>query len=381
MPRNGAGLYTRSNGTYSGTNVWDQDAAADVDIESARHDVHDQDLADAVTASLAKDGQTSPSANLPMAGFRHSNVGAAANRTDYARASQVQDGAFNWVGTSAGSSNAYTGNLTPAPSAVVAGMIIGFIANHTNTGAATFNLSSTGAVDIKFGKSGAALPAGAIQNGGLVMLQHTGTFWLLLSGHILGSGLIGADLTVVGTHTLVNSANNEGFGMFGGSSNSETNGAGVEVYGITNAATGKLVLSAGDVANGTINFRSGAQLRLYLERGGDLTFDASNGGGVNDRTADVAGAGANQAAATALAARYSRITSGSSNTGVRLPSTVTIGGKWLIRNRSGSAKKVYPASGHQIDSNGTDAAVTLQDAEWIELIGSSASLWEKVSLL
>jgi hypothetical protein len=42
-----------------------------------------------LTMAVTKDGQQTPTANLPMGGFRHTNVGAAVNSTDYARYDQV----------------------------------------------------------------------------------------------------------------------------------------------------------------------------------------------------------------------------------------------------------------------------------------------------
>jgi hypothetical protein len=44
-----------------------------------------------LTQSLSRDGQTQPSANLPMNTFRHTNVGDAVARNEYATLGQVQD--------------------------------------------------------------------------------------------------------------------------------------------------------------------------------------------------------------------------------------------------------------------------------------------------
>ena len=79
------------------------------------------DLATEITNSLAADGQTAPSANLKMATFRHTGVGNAQARTDYAAAGQVQDGGFIWCGTAGGTTNALTLTPTPAITAYAAG--------------------------------------------------------------------------------------------------------------------------------------------------------------------------------------------------------------------------------------------------------------------
>lgn len=71
MSRDGTGKFVRTNGTFQGSTVWtDQANSADDTINSDRHDTHDQDIADALTGSLARDGQGSMSGNLPMGGNR-----------------------------------------------------------------------------------------------------------------------------------------------------------------------------------------------------------------------------------------------------------------------------------------------------------------------
>ena len=57
------------------------------------------DIASALAASIAKDGQTTPTANLPMGTYRHTGVGNASARTHYAAAGQVADGSLTWCGT------------------------------------------------------------------------------------------------------------------------------------------------------------------------------------------------------------------------------------------------------------------------------------------
>lgn len=103
MARDGSGTYNRVVADYVFNTVIDE---ADVNAEM-------DDIATALTNSLAKDGQTNPTANLPMATFRHTGVGNASARNDYAAAGQVQDSSFVWCGTAGGTANALT--LTPSP--------------------------------------------------------------------------------------------------------------------------------------------------------------------------------------------------------------------------------------------------------------------------
>lgn len=73
-----------------------------------------------------------------------------------------------------GSSNAYAIDLSPAPDAYGDGLIIFFKANHDNTGAATLNVNSLGAITLK--KSiDEDLAEGDIQTGQIVCVAYDGT--------------------------------------------------------------------------------------------------------------------------------------------------------------------------------------------------------------
>ncbi len=91
MPWSG-GVFTRENGpspVFTGTTVWQQDAAASILIESTRHDFHDQDLADGINATLNTAGQNSPTANINWGGFKITNAGYGSGNNDYACYGQV----------------------------------------------------------------------------------------------------------------------------------------------------------------------------------------------------------------------------------------------------------------------------------------------------
>lgn len=146
MPRNGSGTFQRSDGVYTASDVWTKNRDAAVNILSSRHDSHDQDVANALTASIANDGQTPILANLPMNTYKHTGVGNASASDQYAAAGQIQNGSLIWGGTTGGTTTAYTISLSPAITAYATGMLIGFIANASNTGSATLNVNSVGAV-------------------------------------------------------------------------------------------------------------------------------------------------------------------------------------------------------------------------------------------
>jgi hypothetical protein len=105
------------------------------------------DIASALTASIAKDGQTAPTANLPMATYKHTGVGNASARDQYAAMGQVQDGAGIWCGTAGGTADALTLTPSPAITAYAAGQRFDFKSGASaNAGAVTFAISGLSAI-------------------------------------------------------------------------------------------------------------------------------------------------------------------------------------------------------------------------------------------
>jgi hypothetical protein len=75
MSWNGSGVFTRTDGTRTGSTTWTKAKNASVKILSVDHDTHDQDLADGIQACLAKNGENSMTANLNMGTNKFSNYG------------------------------------------------------------------------------------------------------------------------------------------------------------------------------------------------------------------------------------------------------------------------------------------------------------------
>ncbi|UEP23100.1 tail fiber domain-containing protein [Burkholderia ambifaria] len=97
MPRNGSGTYQLPAGNPVVTNTtissagWANPTLADI--------------AAALSASIAVDGQTVPTANLPMGNFRHLNVANGQNTNEYASVGQIQTAGFQLLGGTAGTIN------------------------------------------------------------------------------------------------------------------------------------------------------------------------------------------------------------------------------------------------------------------------------------
>jgi hypothetical protein len=136
------------------------------------------DIANALTQSIASNGETTPTANLPMGGYRHTGVANATARDNYAAMGQVQDGAGIWCGTAGGTANALTLTPTLAIPAYAAGQVFRFTAGASaNTGATTVAVSGLTAAAIQ--RDGAALTGGEIAAGRQYEILYDGAAFQL----------------------------------------------------------------------------------------------------------------------------------------------------------------------------------------------------------
>lgn len=78
MGWNGSGGYGRQEN-------FSADSSAGIKILATRMDTEFDDFASAMTLCLTRNGQNSPTANIPMAGFKLTNVGAGTSAEDYLR--------------------------------------------------------------------------------------------------------------------------------------------------------------------------------------------------------------------------------------------------------------------------------------------------------
>ena len=142
-----------SGGTFTrvdGATGWQDDEAAGTGIEAGLMDTAFNDLAaDGINQTLNKAGQNTPTANLPMGGYKHTGVADATAGDEYLSYKQLLD--VSKAVTTAGTSPDFTVSLTPAPTAYYDGMtfMVEAHADVTVTTGATLNVNSLGAKDIK----------------------------------------------------------------------------------------------------------------------------------------------------------------------------------------------------------------------------------------
>lgn len=177
MSRDGSGNYSlpAGNPVTTGTTV-----------SSTTHNTTMTDVANALTASLAKDGQTTPSANLPMGGFRHTGVASGTARDQYASVGQMQDSGFQYVGSVAGT-DAITGSLTPSITSYAVGLEVLLAPINANTGAVTIALNGLAAKSVYKDNTNRELAAGDLVSGGLYKLYYNGSSFYVDIGTVEGS--------------------------------------------------------------------------------------------------------------------------------------------------------------------------------------------------
>lgn len=173
MAYNGSGTFQRLRNFVT-------DAANAIKIRADLMDSELDGFATGLTTALTKDGQTTPTAALPMGGFNHTGVGAATARNQYATMAQMQDQGGVYVATVAGTADAITLTPSPAITAYAAGQRFAFIASGTNT--TTVTIATSGLATRAVTKEGStALVAGDIVSGVLVIVQDDGTRYQLVS--------------------------------------------------------------------------------------------------------------------------------------------------------------------------------------------------------
>lgn len=259
MPWNGSApsqTFGRTDGTYTGDDVFAQEAANNVNIEATNLDTHATDLKDGIDACLKKDGGNTASADIPMGGFTLTNIAAAGARTEPARFSDVQDNLGQYVATVGGTADAIT--LTPsiAITAYAAGQRFSFIASGDNTGAATVAVSGiAGAKDIKRNDgANTALSAGDIQSGAIVDIEYDGTRFLLLSVNsaaTVGGLLAASNLSDVASAST--SRSNLGLGTIATQASNNVSITGGAISGITDLAVADGGTGASSAANARTN--------------------------------------------------------------------------------------------------------------------------------
>jgi hypothetical protein len=180
MPRNGSGTYTLPLSAV----------VPDTTILASWANTTLDDVALAMTNSIAKNGETNPTAALPMNGFNHTGVAVANARTQYARAAEVIDGLLTRCTAVGGTADAITMAAPLSTNAYVEGQRFSFTTGAgANTGAVTVNVNGIGTRALT--KRGAtALAAGDLPAGARVLMEYDGTQFQLLAPFVTAADVV-----------------------------------------------------------------------------------------------------------------------------------------------------------------------------------------------
>ena len=159
------------------------------------------DLASGLTNCITKDGQSTPTANIPMGSNKITGLANGTLASDAANLGQVQTTAAKLIGSISGA-DTVTGIMSPTLTAYAAGQLFYFVAAGANTGAVTLNIDSLGAKAVT--RDGAsALAAGDINSGEMVVVIYDGTrFQMINAANSFGNTTINGTLTVTGKSNL-----------------------------------------------------------------------------------------------------------------------------------------------------------------------------------
>jgi hypothetical protein len=197
MPYNGSGVYAAP------ANSWNP-AIGGTTISSADWNSLLSDLETALSSVITKDGQTTVTANLPMAGFKHTGVNTnsgSTSRSEYTSGATAQDNVIQDAGVTAGSSTVYTATLAPAIAAYADKACYRVQFDEACGANPTINFNSVGAKKIYKNVSGTAtqLVASDVTANFIAILRYdaaldtaAGGFWLVNSAFTLVDNIITA---------------------------------------------------------------------------------------------------------------------------------------------------------------------------------------------
>jgi hypothetical protein len=254
MSYNGSGTFL--------INSTGQPVVAGTVITSSAFNALTTDLANGLSTAITKDGQTTVTNNIPLNGFKVTNLGAGTVASDAARLDQVQSGAATLLTVTG--TDTYVGTASPVLAAYAAGNVFTFVVPNTNTGPATLNVSSLGVKTLSRDGS-TALVAGDLVAGSEVVVVYDGTRFQVLNSNsktnfnVSGTLSLSNPLATSSGGTGLSSFTSQGLVYASSTSALATSGSlscnGVELLE-------KVVVSA-TAATGTINFDALTQPVLY----------------------------------------------------------------------------------------------------------------------
>lgn len=194
MARDGSGTYTNPYPNF----------VAGTTISSDQVDANNTQIATALTQSIAVDGQSTVTGNIPMSSKKFTGLTVGNAATDSLSLGQAQAEAFIWCGTMGGSADAGTLSPAPAITAYAAGQRFAWKAStNTNTGAMTVAISGLSTIAVQNDR--AALTAGIHAASDIFMgLLDTTSTMQLFKLAVIGGALV---VTSLSTSSIISASN------------------------------------------------------------------------------------------------------------------------------------------------------------------------------
>lgn len=199
MPWSGSGVFSR---LYN----WVADKNAAINIIASKQDDEINGIVIGLNNCLTRNGENSPSANIPFGTFKLTGLGAATARTDAASLANIQDATGLWV-AGGGTADAITAAFSPTITTLVDGMELNVRATAANaTTTPTFSPNGlTARTIVKQG--GQALAIGdirAINHELKLKYRAAATVWELLNPISVGfsGGTATSDVVMSGSSII-----------------------------------------------------------------------------------------------------------------------------------------------------------------------------------
>jgi hypothetical protein len=338
------------------------------------------DLASGLTNCITKDGQSTPTANIPMGNNKITGLGAGTAATDAATLGQVQSTAAKLITVTG--TDTISGTMSPALTAYASGQLFYFIANAANTGAMTINIDGLGAKNITRDGS-TALIAGDVNTGEIVVICYDGTrFQMINAANSFGNTTINGTLTVTGNTGLQANVSITSALSVGG------------VFAVTGAATlGSTLLVTGKSDLPTVSTAS-MNAAVAVVTTGTVTNLTATSASIASMNAGVAllttatvttltATGASIASANIGNLQFTAASIASINAGVAVITNLTVTGA-SIASMNGSVANITTVNATTVDATNVEvtnvkakdgtAAITIADSTGLVTAGAGLTL-------
>ena len=165
-----------SSGSHTRVHSWAADLAANIKITASRFDAENDDFSSSLSVMIARDGQSTITANIPFSNFKPTGVTAASALDQFTTYADVNTGRPNFITVvETTADNSISGVGAIAITAYTTGQPAFWIPGFNNTGGATLTISGLSAASVLAG--GAALTSGMLLSGVPAMVVSDGSGW------------------------------------------------------------------------------------------------------------------------------------------------------------------------------------------------------------